>query len=598
MHVGTQHITGDNWTAYQILTQLGVNHVSANPPGPWQSWDADVLTQFREKLASYGVSQDMMILPLGSGPTRANGAPHVFLGPSPERDREINQICELIRSMSRAGIPAGRYNITILGHMRTERRIGRGGAILSSFEYDKLDQSLGEFEDGAADADEMWERIDYFLSRVVPVAEEYKVRLACHPQDPGIGVREYRGVARVMGTVDGPKKFVDMRESPYHGLNFCQGTISEMLENPGEEIYDIIRYFGKRKKIFNVYFRNIKGGFLDFVEVFPDARKWNMLDGPSVRSSDEHNLSFDPIEKLFILTVKLGGTRGGRAVSLSTSRDFEHWTEPELILEADDLDQELGRENIKARLADSRLQQPFQNDPAVYKVDVYNMGVFRYEGYYIGMPAMYHATGPVPNYPNTDGFHLIQLTCSRDLKSWQRLGDRKAFIGPSPLGSGAYDLTQTIGPSNAVVRGDELWFYYTGIKYRASWEYVGEYPNGEHIPLPGIDPDTGAICLAVLRRDGFISLDASAQKGTILTEPFLLTGGKLFVNVDALEGELRVEVLDEHSTVLTVSNPVTGDQPCGEMDWQQGNLVDLEGQVVSLRFTLRNTKFYSYWLEK
>lgn len=277
MHIGTQHVTGDNWTAYQVLTQLGVNHVSANPPGPWQSWNASVLTQFKENLASLGVSLDMMLLPLASGPARTQGLPHVFLRPSPEREREIDQLCDLIRNMAQAGIPAGRYNITILGHLRTESRIGRGGAILSSFEYAKLNQSLGEFEDGAADADEMWERIDYFLGRVVPVAEEYKVRLACHPQDPGIGNRTYRGVARVMGTVDGLKKFVEMHESPYHGLNFCIGTVSEMLEKPGEGSYDIIRYFGERKKLFNIHFRNIKGGFLDFVEVFPDEGDVNML---------------------------------------------------------------------------------------------------------------------------------------------------------------------------------------------------------------------------------------------------------------------------------------------------------------------------------
>ena len=59
------------------------------------------------------------------------------------------------------------------------------------------------------------------------------------------------------------------------------------------------------------------------------------------------------------------------------------------------------------------------------------MGVFHYEGVYIGMPALYHATGPIPNYPNTEGFHLVQLACSRDLKVWHRLGDRQAFLGPS-----------------------------------------------------------------------------------------------------------------------------------------------------------------------
>jgi mannonate dehydratase len=32
----------------------------------------------------------------------------------------------------------------------------------------------------------------------------------------------------------------------------------------------VIRYFGTRKKIFNVHFRNIRGHRDDFLEVFPD----------------------------------------------------------------------------------------------------------------------------------------------------------------------------------------------------------------------------------------------------------------------------------------------------------------------------------------
>ena len=177
------------------------------------------------------------------------------------------------------------------------------------------------------------------------------------------------------------------------------------------------------------------------------------------------------------------------------------------------------------------------------------------------------------------------------LNTWKRLGDRRPFIKTSRLGAGAYDTQTIIGPSNAVVRGDELWFYYTGIK---------QYAFIAAGATPGYDdyfPDKGAVCLAVLRRDGFISLDAAKEKGTVLTDSFKLPGGKLFVNVDAFKGELRVEALDENGKVLAVSKPVKGDLRRGEVKWQKGGIADLKGKAVSLRFTLRNASLYSYWIE-
>ena len=276
MYVGTQ-FKARHETDIRQLAQLGVAHVDVSPTEHWTGWTVDLLSSIRDTYEKYGITLESIHSPLSSRSASQSGMPHVFLGPSDERDRELDGFCEIIRMASQAGLRALLYNVTILGHMRTAPQYGRGGATLSSFKYADLDQTLPEFEGGAADADTMWERIDDFLARVVPVASEYKVQLACHPQDPGIKDYEYRGVARVMGTVDGLKKFVAMHESPYHGLNFCQGTVSEMLERPGDEIYDVIRYFGSRKKIFNVHFRNIKGGVLDFVEVFPDEGDVDML---------------------------------------------------------------------------------------------------------------------------------------------------------------------------------------------------------------------------------------------------------------------------------------------------------------------------------
>ncbi len=68
--------------------------------------------------------------------------------------------------------------------------------------------------------------------------------MALHPDDPSVPSPGYQGVERVLGTVDGLKRFLKIQENPYHGLNFCQGTVSEMLMNPGAEIFDVIRYFG------------------------------------------------------------------------------------------------------------------------------------------------------------------------------------------------------------------------------------------------------------------------------------------------------------------------------------------------------------------
>ena len=339
--------------------------------------------------------------------------------------------------------------------------------------------------------------------------------------------------------------------------------------------------------------------------VSPDGRNWTVLRASFANASDEWNFSLDLENRIYVATIKMGGPYG-RAVYLTTSKSFDNWSTPELIFHADALDQELGRDSIEERFADESLLTPPWNDPSVYNVDTYNMGVFRYESVYLGTPAMFHAVAPVPNYPNTDGFHLIQLALSRDLKTWTRLGDRQPFIGPSKRDSGAYDLTQLIGPSRAILRGDELWFYYTGIKYRgAGLIYVGTFPSGEWIHRPGADVDTGAICLAVLRRDGFISLDAGDSEAVLLTKPLVWRGSNLWVNVSTQAGDVRVEVLDENGDLLREglssarSMPVVRDGIRLPVVWQdEHDLADLGQKLVRLRFFVRDAELYSFWTEQ
>jgi mannonate dehydratase len=278
LKVGTQHDSADD--VLGVLAALGVTNICSRLPSARldDQWSADGLTRLRERVERFGITLDMVPLPMSSNPIARAENPNILLGKSPERDREIDDICQMIRNASRAGIPALKYNLTFLGVPRTANTPGRGGARYSTFVYDEASQDPPLTEAGVVGDDLYWERITYFLTRVIPVAQEHKVRMACHPQDPGMPKgKGFRGVETVLGSVDGLKRFIEIAPSPYHGLNFCQGTISEMLTKPGEQIYDVIRYFGSRKKIFNVHFRNIRGGFLRFQETFIDDGDVDML---------------------------------------------------------------------------------------------------------------------------------------------------------------------------------------------------------------------------------------------------------------------------------------------------------------------------------
>lgn len=278
MVAGHQHRSAD--ADLRLLAALGVTHIcSALPSRTFDdNWSERGLTLLRQRVESFGIKLDMVPLPLSNAAIERAENPDILLGRSPQRDRQIEQICQMIRNVARAGIPAVKYNLTLLGVVRTESTRGRGGARYSTFVHAQAAEKPPLTAAGAVSEQALWDRITYFLERVVPVAEECRVKLCCHPHDPGMPRgRAFRGVHCVLGTVEGLRRFITIAPSRYHGLNFCQGSVAEMLNNPATEIYDVIRYFGTRGKIFNVHFRNIKGGHLNFRETFPDDGDVNML---------------------------------------------------------------------------------------------------------------------------------------------------------------------------------------------------------------------------------------------------------------------------------------------------------------------------------
>ena len=269
-----------NDTHLKYLARYGVRNICGYPEiadGRLYA-TAEELGRMRDLADKNGIAIDCVAPPfLASSHIDKEKHPAIMLAQSPERDRDIESLQTLIKNCAQAGLPSIKYNMSILGVVRTGRSPGRGDASYSTWKLAESHPNPPLTRAGRVDADMFWERITYFLERVIPVANEYKIRMACHPHDPGMPPEGYQGVDRVLGTVDGLKKFVAIKESPYHGLNFCQGTVSEMLNDPGKEILDAIRYFGSRNKIFNVHFRNIRGHRNDFVEVFPDEGDVNFV---------------------------------------------------------------------------------------------------------------------------------------------------------------------------------------------------------------------------------------------------------------------------------------------------------------------------------
>ncbi len=328
-----------------------------------------------------------------------------------------------------------------------------------------------------------------------------------------------------------------------------------------------------------------------------DGKSWQLLDA-FIPTADESHLFHDEDNGIYAATVKHRGPYG-RSVYLSVSPDFESWTDPRdcLIFHADQQDQELGAARVRMQVESRDLRKPVYHDPEAYLTDIYNLPVFRYEGLYVGMPTVFNHSGNTEY--NSDGFSMVELAVSRDLIHWERVGKREKFIPLSEVDGGKnYDVAQLLAGNQPIVKDGEIWFYYTGLKWR-------NHPSDRKAEKQGPLLDVGAICLAKLRLDGFVSLDAGEETGYAVTRPFLLEGTGLHANLQAPRGELRVELLDHQTQKplpgysLRESEPITGDGLDLRLRWKSGpDLSSLVGRTVRLRFVLKNASLYSYWVTK
>jgi mannonate dehydratase len=204
----------------------------------------------------------------------------------PRKAEQMDNLKELICRVGAAGIPCFGYNFSIAGVCgRIEGPFARGGAV--SVGMDGVDQTPvpkgmawnmvvdGNASPGTLETvthEQLWQRLEYFLSELLPAAEEAGVVLAAHPDDPPVPM--LRQTPRLVYQPAMYQRLLDISSSPSNQLEFCLGTIAEMSDG---DVYEATDQYSKQGKIAYVHFRNIRGKAPHYHEVFVDEGDIDMV---------------------------------------------------------------------------------------------------------------------------------------------------------------------------------------------------------------------------------------------------------------------------------------------------------------------------------
>lgn len=312
-------------------------------------------------------------------------------------------------------------------------------------------------------------------------------------------------------------------------------------------------------------------------------------------SNDNNTFFYNPFRKKWVFTIRRESrpsppwsdslnNENGRARSYWESDDFHAalngWNGAVFWFGADRFDQK-------------RLNYDIGCDPQIYKVDAVG-----YESLMIGLIQPHY--GPSNEVCTKGGYPKLtelQIAFSRDGFHWDRTC-RETFIAGNPNNKDSWErgYIHSIGGVCNIV-GDKLHFYYTAFKGDESnlnpmHSWNGMYANA-------------SMGLAVLRRDGFISMNAKEnEEGMLLTRLIKFSGKYLFVNIDGKDGVLYAEVCSKNGKALKGFSrfdcvPITADSTKKVVEWKNGkSLESCANMPVRLKFYLTNAKLYSFWVSQ
>ena len=304
-----------------------------------------------------------------------------------------------------------------------------------------------------------------------------------------------------------------------------------------------------------------------------DGVHWRSI-GRSGKMGDRSTLFYDPFRQRWVQSIRAAAPRVGRYRQRFEAATFAGslaWTPQTALpwLRADSYD--CGK-----------------HGPA----ELYNFDAIAYESLFIGFFQILH--GPANRIGEAVGLPKwteLYLATSRDAYHWHRPCRTPFLPARREYGSWEYGYVESSAGMCLIV-GDELWLYYSAYggdpsRLSQDWHVNGTYGNG-------------AMGLARLRRDGFVSLRPGFPGAEALTRPLRFRGGRFFVNANTVGSRLTVAVLDEDRQPLPgfgheECEGFLGNETCAEIGWRGRSLAELAGRALRFSFRLDRGDFYAFW---
>jgi mannonate dehydratase len=267
-------------------------------------WPVDRISNLKKQIEEHGLELSV----IESVPVHED----IKLG-LPTREKYIENYKQTIRNIGALGIKVICYNFMPVfdwtrSDLNHELEDGSTCLIYDEEAIEKMDPASGEmklpgwdtsYEDGElkallgkyknVDEEALWSNLDYFIKKIIPVAEEVRVKMAIHPDDPPWKIF---GLPRIIINFDNLKRFIELYDSEYNGITLCTGSLGSSKNN---DVVKLIKYFGNEKRrIHFTHLRNVlisgersfkevahlsEHGSLDFYEIIKAYCDYD-FDGP------------------------------------------------------------------------------------------------------------------------------------------------------------------------------------------------------------------------------------------------------------------------------------------------------------------------------